>query len=387
MIKIKDSIDRQSYTPILLKKNIIQEIGNLEKSGVLVSDQYLDQLEEVFLLRNPQYRFNKNYQGEFQKFADRHFASKEPVLAGNWFYFPWLKQVIHFLPEGMHFEMRTGRNKNLITPEEQKKFYNSTIGVMGMSVGSHAALTVIMTGGAKRIKLADPDIISGSNLNRIRVGFDAVGTGKAVIVARQIMQINPYSEIDLFTDGVQDKNIKEFIVGKHKLDLIIEEMDNPYLKVKTRFVARSAGVPIIMAADNGDGIIVDVERYDKNKKAKILHGILGNITPEDFKNIPAGELPKVIAKMAGANIADLRMIESVMQVGKSLYSWPQLGTAANLCGTVLSYLARKILAGEKIASGRFLVGLDEIFVPGFMDKNKVLKRETKRKTYLKMMGL
>ncbi len=47
-----------------------------------------------------------------------------------------------------------------------------------MSVGSHVALTLAMTGGARKISIADPDIVSGSNLNRIRSGFDTVGVSK-----------------------------------------------------------------------------------------------------------------------------------------------------------------------------------------------------------------
>ncbi|MDB4939628.1 MAG: UBA/THIF-type binding protein [Candidatus Doudnabacteria bacterium] len=387
MKTLKEKVDRESWKPIKLKKDqLVKELNSYQKKGVGIIDQYADLTEEAFLLQNPEYRFNKDYQAHFQKFLDKHFKGKDPVHAGNWFYYPWLNQVIHFLPEDLHFHLRTGRNRFLINEDEQKRFYNSNVGIMGMSVGSHVALTIVMTGGAKHIKLADPDIISGSNLNRIRTGFQNVGTGKMIVVARQIMEINPYAEIELFAEGVSDANIEKFILSP-KLDLIVEEMDNPYLKLKTRYIAKPHGVPIIMAADNADSIIVDIERFDLNKKTPILHGILGKMTPEDVKHVQPQDLPRTIAKMAGANIADLKMIESVMQVGRTIYSWPQLGNAATLCGAVLTYLARKVILKEDLKSGRYEVNLDSIFVPFFESKSQVQKRDKKRKGYLKMMGL
>ena len=59
----------------------------------------------------------------------------------------------------------------------------------------------------------------------------------------------------------------------------------------------------------------------------------------------------------------IRMLESLLEVGKTLPSWPQLGGAAVLSGVYLAYIAKKILLGQKIKSGRFLVGPDELLNP------------------------
>ena len=353
-----ENIDKNVWKPIAVP---FEELSKYQKApGVMIVDQYQKNLEELFLLRNPKYRFDKEYKGEFELFFNEN---KDRV---NWFYFPWRKTVAAFLPEEMHQELRTGRNRNLITKEEQDRFYNSTIGILGMSVGSHVAIVIAMTGGAKHIKIADPDTLSGDNLNRIRGSFLDVGTKKAVLVARQIAEINPYAEIDVYEEGLADENIVQFL---NELDLLVEEMDNPYFKIKIRYLCRDKKIPVIMAADNGDGVIVDVERYDMDKNPKILHGLVKNLDPEKLKNLSAEELPKVIAKIAGANLAVPRMLDSVTEVGKSLYSWPQLGTAANLCGSALAYLARRIiLKAPNIKSGRYQVNLDSIFESGYKRK-------------------
>ncbi|QQS22564.1 ThiF family adenylyltransferase [bacterium] len=390
-IIIKDNFDRSSFKPVKLdaRKNFEAQIRRLklpngvkpDRRPVKVIDQYAIQLEEVFLLRNPKYRFDKDYHGEFKQFAAKNGSGDKYVTSGNWFYYPWLHTVIHFLPDAMHQEVRTGRNRNLITASEQKKFYNSVIGILGMSVGSHVALTIAMTGGARHIKLADLDVLSASNMNRIRTGFVNIEVPKVVAVARQIYEMNPYAKVELFADGLTKENLPKFLKGTAKLDVLVEEMDQPYFKMRARELARPLGIPVIMAADNADSIIVDVERYDQNKKYPILHGILGKMTAQEFSKVHPQDLPRVIAKMAGAEMSTVRMIESVMQVGKTIYSWPQLGNAANLCGSVLTYLARKIILGENVKSGRTDFNLDSAFLPPSKAETK------KRDGLIKMMGM
>lgn len=382
---IKDNVDRQSWQPQKLNgRNLLSRIKKFARAGTRINDQYLAQLEELFLLRNPRYRFEKEYQKNFHSFVERYAAGSLLYERGNWFLFPWLNQIVHYLPEDMHQEMRTGRNRFLITPEEQQKFYNAKVGILGMSVGSHVALTMAMIGGARHIRLADPDIISGPNLNRMRTGVHNVGLNKTYYVAREIMAMNPYSKIEVYSEGITDANAERFISG---LDLLVEEMDNSYFKIKAREIARKNRIPVIMAADNGDGSIVDIERYDLNRKLPLLHGIIGKMTSADFKNIPPAEVPRTIAKIAGANIADLRMLDSVLQVGRTIYSWPQLGTAASMCGVALTYLGRKVILRDSIDSGRYEVNLDQIFIRNFNTPVQKKLRENKRRGYLKAMGL
>ncbi len=369
----------QIFSPNLLKR------PPANPGKMLVKDEYLAELEELFLLRNPKYRFQNFFQSDYVKFLKFYLRGRALKKVGRWFYFPWLNEAVHYLPEREHLELRTARNKNLITSNEQLKFYNSVVGVMGLSVGSHAALTIGMAGGGNCMKLADPDIISGSNLNRIRTGYTSLGIKKAVWVARQIYEINPYSKLEVYPEGINDTNLKKFLLGPPKIDVLIEEMDSPYFKLKARYFARKFRIPVIMAADNGDNIIVDVERFDLAKKIPILHGILGDVRPEEFLAIPPHELPQKIARIAGANLATPRMLESVLEVGKTLYSWPQLGNAATLCGATLAYLARKIILKQNLKSGRYEVNLDSIFEQGYFTKKRIQMRRRKLDKLLKKL--
>ena len=338
----------------------IRKIKNRYKP-VDIIDNYREQLEDYFLIKNPKYKFIKDYKDDFEIFLKKFLKNKPIEKSGKWIYFPWNKKVVHCLDEKLLFETRTARNVYLITKEEQIKFYNSKIGIAGLSVGSHIALTISMIGGAKYMKLADNDVISLSNLNRIRYPLESIGENKAIYCAEKIYEINPYAELKIYKEGINEKNIEEFLM-KPKIDILIEEMDNLYLKIKIRELAKKYKIPVIMATDHDNNILIDVERFDLEPNRPILHELLGNLTSENFKNIPPKDLVKFTSKIAGEKFATPRMLKSLLEVGKTIYSWPQLGNAATLCGAVGAYLAKEIiLKNKEIKSCRVLINIEKFF--------------------------
>jgi hypothetical protein len=197
--------------------------------------------------------------------------------------------------------------------------------------------------------------------------------------------MNPYAQVDVFPDGISDQNADEILDGA---DVVVEEMDNPYWKFKAREEARKRRIPVVMGTDNGDGIIVDIERFDLDANYPLFHGLAGDLSADGLKEMKPTDLPKVAATIAGAQLAPVKMIYSVSEVGKSLYSWPQLGTAANLCGSVLSCLVRKIvLKAENIKSGRYEVNLDSIFESDWNSDEQKQWRATEIGKITKAMGL
>lgn len=347
-------------------------------------DNFGELLEELFLIRNPKYKFNPNYRADFEIFSKEYLSSRSMEGSGDWFYFPWDKSLVHYLSDAEHQELRTARNKNLINKEEQDKFYNFKVGVVGLSVGSHAALTLAMSGGGKIMKLADPDKISGSNLNRIRYDFTKVGVGKCDLAVQQVYQINPYADIYEYANGITDENIYEFLNG---LDILVEECDSLPMKIKLRLEAKKMGIPVVMATDNGDNIIVDIERYDLDPDLKIFNGVAGDLTIEEFQKMQPQDLPKLATKIAGPEFVTTRMLDSIGEVGKTLYSWPQLGSAATLCGVAITYIVKRIANGEKIKSGKIEVNLDAVFDPDYNLPKSIKKREDHKDNFLKAIGL
>lgn len=357
------------------------------RAAAHVVDDYKEQELELFQVKNPSRVYAPTFRVEFEK----HWAALEKAVPswkrGRWVYYPWLFSVVHILPN-VEFQMvRTARNKNLINAEEQKKFYNATIGIGGLSVGNSVATAIALSGGGKFFRLADFDRLALSNTNRVRAGMQNLGLTKVEVTARQIYEINPYAKVDLFPEGLTPKNIKRFFDGPAPLDIVIDELDNLAVKYLIREQAKRCGIAVVMAADNGDNAVVDIERYDLNRNLPFFHGRMGRVSYEQLKNLNKFGIGKMITKHIGAENVTERMQQSLLQMGKTIVSWPQLGGAALLNGSAVAYCVRKILNGQPIEQNRALVSLDEKLVRGYNTSAQKKHRTKTANEFKKIFGL
>jgi molybdopterin/thiamine biosynthesis adenylyltransferase len=352
-----------------------------------VIDDYMEQQRELFAIKNPTMAQHPDFEAKFQD----HILSITKKVAlvdhGVWVYFPWLSTVVHILKEDDFQIVRTARNRYLINEEEQKKFYNAVIGIAGLSVGSNVALAIVLQGGGKHIRLADHDRLALSNTNRIRSGVQNLGLLKVEMVARQIYEMNPYSTVEIFTEGLNPDNIKRFFEGPAKLDIVIDEVDHLGMKYLIREHAQKNRLAVVMAADNGDSAVVDVERYDKNFKTKFFHGRLGDVSYESLSSLKKFEIGKMITKHVGPENVTERMRQSLLELGKTIVSWPQLGGAATMSGASVAYCVRKILNDQPVIDNRAIVSLDEKLVPNYNSAAEEKKRVKTANEFRKIFGL
>ena len=233
------------------------------------------------------------------------------------------------------------------------------------------------------MRLADFDEIEATNLNRIRAGVPAIGTNKAVFFARQIWELDPWAELEVYDQGLNKDNIEEFLKG---LDVFIDEMDSIELKVRARFLAKKHRVPVLMATDNGDNVIFDIERYDEDPNLLIFNGRV-EITEKDLANLKTfQDWIKVASKIVGAQAHTPRMLESLLELGKTIASVPQLGSSASMAGAVVSLAIRKIAVGDKLPSGRYDINLDEKITYGYNTPEKIIGREKQVQDFLSKFG-
>lgn len=346
-------------------------------------DRYDLLLEDLFLIRNSRFKFIKEHTDELKMFIEQYAGGRMQEELGEWFFFPWNRTLAHYLPHEEHQEIRTARNRNIITKEEQQKLYDLTVAYAGLSVGSHGALTFALMGGARRIRIADPDEISPSNLNRIRFDFLSLGRKKTDVVREYLYQLDPYAEIEVF-DGVTEANSGAFLDGA---DVLVEETDNLETKIMLRLAARERGVPVVMATDNGDNIIVEVERYDLDRTKPLFNGVIGDVTPEMFKSFTPSDLPKFATKIAGPYFVTERMMQSLLQVGREIYSWPQLADAATLSGVAIAYILKRLALGETVREEKCEVSLDALLDPHHHAPGRVAARDAARESFFEALGL
>jgi molybdopterin/thiamine biosynthesis adenylyltransferase len=338
-----------------------EELETLKKKHKeLFIDDHIDlALEELFDIDYPSQKDTRNRQ-DIERYSQQITEGK-PEEWGEWVYFPWLNQVVHFPPKKALRTLRTSRNRNLITTEEQKTLYGATLLIIGMSVGSNIVEALVSQGIGNKLILIDMDIIEPSNLNRIRSAYHQVGLHKVDAISRKVWEIDPYIEIVGYHDGLNEKNLGE-ILEQHQVNVIIDEMDELRMKILLREAAKERHLPVVMAADDGDNALLDIERYDLESELELFSGRIPADILEKIKSqsIPRPQLGMMIGKyFVGAQNIPLRMYESLGEVGKSLPSWPQLGGAAALSGVSIAYIIKKILLGHKLKTGRILISLDE----------------------------
>ncbi|MBI2507215.1 MAG: hypothetical protein HYW09_01225, partial [Candidatus Niyogibacteria bacterium] len=90
--------------------------------------------------------------------------------------------------------------------------------------------------------------------------------------------------------------------------------------------------------------------------------------------------------IVGAEAHTPRMLESLLELGKTIAGVPQLGSAASLAGAVISYAVRKIACGDALPSGRYEISVDEKITEGYATPEGVAQRAESLKSFLEKFG-
>ncbi|KKP59866.1 MAG: UBA/THIF-type NAD/FAD binding protein [Candidatus Gottesmanbacteria bacterium GW2011_GWA1_34_13] len=259
------------------------------------------------------------------------------------------------------FELSTVRNRNLITAAEQRKLKKTVVGFLGLSVGSHSALTWMMESRADTIKIADPDNLDAVNLNRLRFSWGDIGKTKVDVVKTYIAQINPFVNI-VGTTNVSAESMITLFDTSPKIKLVVDAIDSMKGKILLRKLARQRHLPLISAADIGDNVMLDIERYDLDPQPELFLGRLPGIDQVNIDELSTIEKKKLIIKLVGFKNNSERMLNSLLNIGKSVSTWPQLGATATIAGGIVATSIKKIILGEKVKSGRYYLLLDNLLV-------------------------
>ncbi|MEU6582478.1 ThiF family adenylyltransferase [Nocardia sp. NPDC046763] len=295
---------------------------------------------------------------------DRYAATAWPPdirdRMSRYIVYPWRRTVVK-LPESHYFRwLRSARNRYLIDRDEQTVWTGALIGIAGLSIGASVLSACALT-GAGRFRLADTDVLGPTNLNRLPASVCDLGVTKLELAQRRTLELDPYTEITAVAEGYSPESAPRFLgtgPDREPLAVLLEEMDDFAMKVDIRLRARRARIPVLMVTDHGDNVILDIERYDLDAEYPLFHGRAG-----DLGETTAARLsdPRTRARLANLIVGPEvtpRTRFSLTQVGQSLPSWPQLGTAATAAGAFGALAARLLVTGAELPSGRYRLDLD-----------------------------
>ena len=349
----------QKYKPQFYYLNQKQDQADfieLQSSAhIQIYDELEGQLSELIKSLNPSEKINPS---EYPERLRKHLNGQPISEYGVWVYYPWSHKLVHLLDKDEFIEVRTNRNRNKITREEQAELKTKSIGIIGLSVGQSIALTMAMERTCGELRLADFDTAELSNLNRLRTGVHNLGLKKTIIAAREIAEIDPFISVKIYNEGLSEENMDDFFLYGGKLDLLVEVCDGLDIKVKSRLKARELQIPVVM--DTNDRGMLDIERFDLESDRPILHGLLGPVNPEEIAGLSNEDKMHLIMRIISSETISERLKKSIPELGKTLNSLPQLASSVVLGGAISTDAARRILLNQFTSSGRFYVDTEEI---------------------------
>jgi hypothetical protein len=318
------------------------QLIKLDVSNLKEIDLISTQLTELFCIRNL-----KKSDGLVEA---NSFIRCNP-LYGSWVYYPWINTAIRILEKTEFIELRTARNRNKITEKEQEELSTKSVGIVGLSVGFSVFMSMVMERVSGHFKIADFDTLSMSNLNRLPFSLSDIGLPKVEIARRWALEIDPYLNIEVFKEGLNENNIMDFFQGGNNLDLVVDECDSGNMKLLLRIFSKNFCVPLLM--ETSDRGLLDVENY-QSAQEPIFHG---RILESEIDDLLSKSSSEILMRFIDLTTASKRGVESIMEIGKSLDSWPQLASDVLHGGASVTIAARNILLGNTIPSGRYFMDL------------------------------
>jgi len=327
----------------------------------LAHDTLSDQLRDLVAARRPELDLDK-HPAECDLHVAMHVEGRALAEYGRWVWYPWERRLVHVLPEDEFRALRADRNRYKVTDEEAERLHAARIGVVGLSVGQAIATTLALEGVGGELRLADPDRMELSNLNRVRAGVATVGVNKAVAAAREIAAVDPYLPLRVFPDGITAENLDEFLLEGGRLDVVLEECDDFYTKVRLRERCRELGIPVVMSTD--DRGLVDVERFDREPGRPLFHGLAGHLEAASLRGLSTTDKVPYLLRILGEDGISPRLAGSLVEIDETISSFPQLASEAQLGGAVATDVVRRLLLGQLAGSGRWYVDLEQLVRDG-----------------------
>ncbi len=353
--------EKTGYTPHFFYAGVDADSEKLQEllqqhAYIKVYDEIGSQLQELIKSHHPEKKLQEQ---EISPLIREHIGDIPLHEYGVWVYYPWHEKLVHILDKEEFVELRTNRNLYKITREERELLAAKKIGIIGLSVGQSVALTLSMERGYGELRIADMDELEITNLNRLRGGIYNFGIKKTVLVAREIAEIDPYLKVTCFHEGITEENIENFLISDGKIDVLIDECDGLDIKILCRVKAKEFGIPVLMEAS--DRATVDVERFDLEPERPILHGFIDHLDISKVKYLKTSEdkVPYILP-IAGVETLSSRMKASMIEVGETISTWPQLASAVSLGGGITADVCRRILLDQFHQSGRYFVDIEEL---------------------------
>lgn len=209
------------------------------------------------------------------------------------------------------------RQMSIVTKEEQEKFRNGKITVIGCGGIGGQTIEMLARMGIGELVVVDEDVFDMTNLNRQSLSStDTIGLKKSEIACKRVESINPHVKVTGYDAHVDETNIDEIIGDSN---LVIDALDNLLTRVIVSRKAIEKRIPYVHGA---------------------IHGTLGQVSvflPNTKSYEEMFNLPSLGKELTEEVIGELESLVS----GKP----PVIGPVPNLVSCLEAMEAFKILTG------------------------------------------
>ena len=145
------------------------------------------------------------------------------------------------------------RQLPLVSREEQEKFKNAKIAVIGCGGIGGEAIEMLARMGVGELVLVDEDSFDLTNLNRQTLAtFDDLDMDKSEIASSKVSAINPYVKVTSYSEHVGQDNVDKILDG---CNVVVDALDNIATRVivsrKASGKAMENRIPYIHGAIHG----------------------------------------------------------------------------------------------------------------------------------------
>lgn len=208
-------------------------------------------------------------------------------------------------PSQENYLERTKRNQFWTRGTEgQLELRKLKVGVAGLGgMGSNIA-EILVRLGVGHLRVADPDIIELSNLNRqVIANLKTLGQSKLDASVAELLNIDPELHIEAYPEGINAENAESFVQG---LDIVINEIDVLHIDIQMHLLAAARKFKIPVYTTLVVGVGIHLYKYDPHS-AFTAHNFLGGILQDSSLDMLLETLGQPLPSyMQGSDLQDFK---------------------------------------------------------------------------------
>lgn len=239
----------------------------------------------------------------------------------------------------------TLRNAGFISDADQGRLRKAGILVAGCGSTGGSAIELLVRTGAEHLLLADNGTYDLNNANRQNMTHQDVGRPKVDVFAERTLQINPYLDLDLFSQGVTPDNVDALVA---RADVVIDAVDvtgraGLEMKYLLHCACQRQRKPVICGYDMAAAQYIPVFDY-RRRNLPVLDG---QLTAEQVASLDPIQACTFLIPI---DCIPVEMFDELNRHRDGKDYTSQLGIAANLFGTIATALVLELANDRPVKS-------------------------------------